>query len=338
MASTDGIGSTARCRSRGRRASARATVGAAAAICVALVVACTSEQAEAPSPTVTDAVASEPCDLFAIAVNVDDGHPELVVVESTDPTRERPLQPGWLVRAPAFSPDGQQIAVARATRGAYESAGPSEEQLWVMDRDGSDARALATWQGIGAPAWSPDGRWIAYTTVPGYDPEQPRRFVLYLADVEGDGEPEPILEVGPSATGLIWSPDGELLAFVDGNDVVTVRPDGTGRRVVDSAPRYSHLMWTADGRGLIRRSHMDHDVLVRVDLVSGEAEPYDETGGRYPRWSEDRRRAYVDGEAHSIDVVPTDGTSIDLDEARTVWVPDATRTFGSTAGWDVTTC
>ena len=81
----------------------------------------------------------------------------------------RPLEGGLPVElaaespenyAPAWSPDGQWIA--------YQSRlGSANSEIWVMDRNGENARRLTQSPGGSwsrAPYWSPDGRWLAFVS------------------------------------------------------------------------------------------------------------------------------------------------------------------------------
>lgn len=56
---------------------------------------------------------------------------------------------------PRFSPDGKQIAFTSDENGG--------DNLWVMDADGSNARAVTkeTFRLVNSPVWAPDGDWIA---------------------------------------------------------------------------------------------------------------------------------------------------------------------------------
>lgn len=55
---------------------------------------------------------------------------------------------------PRWSPDGQRIA--------FTSDAGGGDNLWVMDRDGANARAVSkeTFRLVSGPAWSPDGEWL----------------------------------------------------------------------------------------------------------------------------------------------------------------------------------
>lgn len=56
---------------------------------------------------------------------------------------------------PRWSPDGKHIAFTSDRAGG--------DNLWVMDRDGKNAKAVSseTFRLVNSPAWSPDGEWIA---------------------------------------------------------------------------------------------------------------------------------------------------------------------------------
>jgi dipeptidyl aminopeptidase/acylaminoacyl peptidase/CubicO group peptidase (beta-lactamase class C family) len=73
----------------------------------------------------------------------------------TNSGRPRQLTRGNADSAPAWSPDGTQVAFLRAQDGP--------PQLWLMPIGGGEAEHLTTLAlGAGAPAWSPDGHKIAF--------------------------------------------------------------------------------------------------------------------------------------------------------------------------------
>jgi Tol biopolymer transport system component len=63
---------------------------------------------------------------------------------------------------PAWSPDGQWIALVRREWGP--EAPPDEDQIWLMRPDGSEAQPVTQDREIlhGHPVWSPDGRHLLY--------------------------------------------------------------------------------------------------------------------------------------------------------------------------------
>jgi TolB protein len=73
----------------------------------------------------------------------------------TDLTGDEDVDDG----SPAWSPDGQWIAFSRKSPAAATTA-----QIWVMRRDGSQARVLTNDADFysSAPAWSPDGHHLVF--------------------------------------------------------------------------------------------------------------------------------------------------------------------------------
>jgi TolB protein len=133
--------------------------------------------------------------------------------------------------SPAWSPDGRNIAFSRqAGNGAA---------LFVMNADGTGVRRLTTpVQGPGGapsndftPAWSPDGRQIAFSSNRA-DFAEPDIF-----RIDADGTDLTQLTRTPFFTGDFnptWSPDGKWIWFdsdrvsVFNREIYRMRPDGSG--------------------------------------------------------------------------------------------------------------
>jgi Tol biopolymer transport system component len=106
---------------------------------------------------------------------------------------------------PAVSPDGRTIAFARNTDFATctdPDVCYGNWDLFLMDADGGNARSVTQTRGLAEiqPAWSPDGRRLAYST------DGAAIFVMDLAD------PDNPVRVGLGQSPS-WSPDGRSLAF-----------------------------------------------------------------------------------------------------------------------------
>lgn len=111
----------------------------------------------------------------------------------------------WL-SAPALSPDGEMAAYVRA-ESDYQT-GQNIPQVWEIPTGGGDAAPVsrATSRQT-APAYSPDGRWLAYLS------DDTGVSQLWLKDRHTGREYSPLrLRHGVSA--MTFSPDGRRIAFV----------------------------------------------------------------------------------------------------------------------------
>jgi dipeptidyl aminopeptidase/acylaminoacyl peptidase len=93
------------------------------------------------------------------------------------------------------------------------------EHLWVVAaREGAAPRRLTKgdW-GARQPAWSPDGRTIAFTADRGPAPDLHPRPSIHAVAAAG-GEPREILSLAGYAGSPAWSPDGRLVACVGADE------------------------------------------------------------------------------------------------------------------------
>jgi len=110
---------------------------------------------------------------------------------------------------PALSPDGGALAYVTSQATVLPGFGSSlTQQLWVASlREGRPQQLLVGSVGETRPAWSPDGKRIAFSSA--------RRGSQDIWLVNPDGqEPLRLTETPGAETSPAWSPDGRGLAYV----------------------------------------------------------------------------------------------------------------------------
>jgi dipeptidyl aminopeptidase/acylaminoacyl peptidase len=141
------------------------------------------------------------------------------------------------------------------------------------------------------PAWSPDGRTIAYVTKRGTDPDRHLNYDIYLIAPEA-GAKERQLTSFPGAdldpyweSRPDWSPDGKRIAYLQGGEDKWIYYTPWQVAVVDVASGKATLpapidrsmykpRWTPDGKSvlvLVEHSRVTH--LSRIDVATGKVAP-----------------------------------------------------------------
>ena len=203
--------------------------------------------------------------------------------------------------SPALSARPSLPAAAATSRIAFVSeplrfGRQADGGLYVVNVDGSGKQQLTSAR-YSTPAWSPDGRAIAFGSAGG------RGAGVSVMNADGSGQRRLTSGARPS-----WSPDGNQIAFVSGRDgnaeIYLMNADGSGQRklvahtarnaVVGSAPA-----WSPDGRKIAFVSDRD-GMPFRVDAPEISVVNVDGSGQRNltsnpahdsdPVWSPDGRR------------------------------------------------
>jgi serine/threonine-protein kinase len=181
---------------------------------------------------------------------------------------ETRLVPGDRANLPlSWSPDGKQLA--------FVSVDPQTAQdIWIFDRDdqGKSKPFIHTPFGEGAPAFSPDGRWLAYVS------NESGRNEIYVQPFPGPGAKLPISTNGGNEP--VWAKNASLLFYRDGDAmmVVDVRTTpqffvGKPRLLFERPYERSNAFWpdydvTPDGQRLLMLKSVDRAAPPRqIDVV-----------------------------------------------------------------------
>jgi len=189
---------------------------------------------------------------------------------------------------PMLSPDGTKIAYCSLRDTIYS-------QIYVMNSDGTGPKRITDHKSGDAcgPAWSPDGKKIAYyafaQTQPSRNPE------IWLIDSDGSN-PKKLTDHGMDPT---WSPDGKQIAFASHRDgifqIYAMNSDGSNvRRLTKHNAEDSNPAWGPDGKAIAYISATANDRRGLFVMNPDGSEPQGLVHSKnqdfcFPSWSPDGR-------------------------------------------------
>lgn len=206
---------------------------------------------------------------------------------------------------PDISPDGSRLV--------FVSNRAGHPHIWSMRPDGSDPLNLTPAQpDCDTPAWSPDGRRIAYQRALGDG-----RSAIFVMDADGSHAQRVSAGSGSRAT---WAPDSARLAFQsrrDGSTGIFVTSAGGGleTRLTDPSINAFDPAWSPDGSRLVHTRGVGGRLqLFLMDANGAHPRQLLDWPGRdatVPAWSPDGRRIVfngTEGDATYLYFMHADGT------------------------------
>jgi serine/threonine-protein kinase len=231
---------------------------------------------------------------------------------------------------PAISPDGRSIAL---------SVQGTTQTLWVYDLVRSSLTTLTALGSLQSPAWTPDGRRLAYrATRAGY------RNVFWRP-ADGSGEEDRVTTSERLHTPSSLSRDGRLLMFTEvaadtGSDIWVIGTDPqerTPRAVVKTRfSEYSpHL--SPDDRWLAYVSDESGRPEIYVSPFPGPGGriAISTDGGVEPRWSRDGRELFYRRNDRMMAVTITPGSSLTVSSPRVLFEGRYQPSDTNSGGFDV---
>lgn len=214
---------------------------------------------------------------------------------------------GGRSRQPAWSPDGKQVALVKM--------GDSFSDIWLMNADGSNARAITNFRSANLkanhwafqPAWSPDGKQLAYVSE-----EATPDLALWVMNADGTGRRQ--VAATPERSGGIdgpdWSPDGTRIAFaayrgaVSQIWVLTLRT-GQWQQLTNHPEGAYDACWSPDGKliAYVARENGKNNIWVMNADGTAQTRLTRSGWGRSPKWSPDGTYlGYLDGQSGYFDL------------------------------------
>ena len=170
---------------------------------------------------------------------------EIYVMDADGNNQQRLTDNDFYDTHPSWSPDGKRIAFMSKRDGHFIGEGGLTSEIYVMDADGKNTRRLTNNRKRDfSPSWSPDGKWIAFTS------DRKGDFVndeIYVMDADGKNTRR-LTNNRVDDTSPSWSPDGKRIVFGSERDgdyeIYVMDNDGGNQQKLTNNPhRDSNPEW-----------------------------------------------------------------------------------------------
>jgi eukaryotic-like serine/threonine-protein kinase len=200
------------------------------------------------------------------------------------------------IRNPAISPDDRAVAVS------FRDPQTGTADIWLADvaRNAISRFTSVVGAGSGAdfPAWSPDGKRIAFSIRP---PDSVQRN-LYSQVANGTGQPELLAHATGSDMGpYSWSQDGKFIVYAQGTgktkrDIWLLPLEGDRKPVpyLNTPANEDFPQFSPDSRWMAYASDESGQNQVYIQAVpqNGTRVQVSAAGGSQPRWRRDGKELF----------------------------------------------
>ena len=190
---------------------------------------------------------------------------------------------------PRLSPDGRRLAVV------VRDVSSGRRDIWVKDltRDTFTRLTQPNLEFAHEPAWSPDGTQIAFAGRKlGSDLNQN----VFVAFVDGTGEPRRLTANAVTTVPTSWSRDGNLIFFQQQSDVGVLRVDEpeSEKMLLDSPPNEIEATLSPNGRWLAYTSNESgrYEVYVTDFPALDQRWQISVNGGKEALWAANGRELF----------------------------------------------
>lgn len=204
-----------------------------------------------------------------------------------------------------YSPDGKRIAFT------FVKTSPNQGDVDVhtINPDGKNAAPFAVTAGKlsheESPTWSPDGKFIAFSSTRDGNQE------IYIAPADAPAtEPRRLTNIPSTDAHPAWSPDGKSIAFATDRwgDLEIALIDvksGDVKRLTESRRLDDYPAWSPDGKAIAFTSNRDGNFEIYVMNADGSA-PRNLTRQRgidnFAAWHESGRITFVSNREGQFDI------------------------------------